>query len=141
MRKFLGMFMVVVGVVGCLFISAAASNFLQAVPSDNELTEEAVSVMRATGSFNIDVKPNSRAKGDTDFPLEAGETVRIRATYSPEDAKVDFGLVDPDGIFHYLSAENGIFDKTFEIPESGNYRLGIKNNSGQTIKVSGFVRY
>ena len=54
---------------------------------------------------------------------------------------MDFGLVGPDGVFHYVSAEDGNFDKTFEIPKRGNYRLGIKNNSGQTVKVSGFVRY
>jgi hypothetical protein len=57
------------------------------------------------------------------------------------DADVDFGLVGPDGVFHYVSAEDGSFDKTFEIPERGDYRLGIKNNFGQTVKVSGFVRY
>lgn len=54
---------------------------------------------------------------------------------------MDFGLVGPDGVFHYVSAEDGSFDKTFEIPERGDYRLGIKNNFGQTVEVSGFVRY
>lgn len=99
------------------------------------------SISRASGSFNVSVAANARAKGDTDFPLEAGETVRIYATYSPESASVDFGLVDPDGVFHYVTAENGSVDTTFEIPESGNYRLGIKNNSGYTVTVAGFVKY
>lgn len=28
-----------------------------------------------------------------------------------------------------------------KISESDTYRLGIRNNSGKTVKVSGFVRY
>lgn len=67
--------------------------------------------------------------------------MRIYATYSPDSANMDFGLVDPDSVFHYVSAENGSIDKTFEVPERGNYRLGIKNNSGNTVQVSGFVKY
>ena len=111
------------------------------IASYDDTAVEMVAILRASGSFNVSVNPYARAKGDTDFPLEAGETVRIYATYSPDSASMDFGLVDPDGVFHYVSAENGSFDETFEVPESGNYRLGIKNNSGQTVKVSEFVRY
>lgn len=131
----------VVATICCLCVSAGATAAESiAVPYDDTAVEM-TSILRASGSFNVSVNPYARAKGDTDFPLEAGETVRIYATYSPESASVDFGLVDPDGVFHYVSAENGSFDETFEVPESGNYRLGIKNNSGQTVKVSGFVKY
>ena len=111
------------------------------IASYDDTAVEMVAILRASGSFNVSVNPYARAKGDTDFPLEAGETVRIYATYSPDSASMDFGLVDPYGVFHYVSAENGSFDETFEVPESRNYRLGIKNNSGQTVKVSGFVKY
>lgn len=133
--------MAVVAVVCCLCMNAGATGSeLIAIPYDDAKVESAA-ILRASGSFNVSVNPYARAKGDTDFPLEAGETVRIYATYSPDSASVDFGLVDPDGVFHYVRAENGSVDTTFEVPESGNYRLGIKNNSGQTVKVSGFVRY
>lgn len=73
--------------------------------------------------------------------MEAGETVRIYATYSPDNASVDFGLIDPDGIFHYINVTNGTIDKTIVIEERGNYTLAIRNNSGETIQVSGFVKY
>lgn len=133
--------MAVVAVVCCLCMNAGATGSEPiAIPYDDAKVESAA-ILRASGSFNVSVNPYARAKGDTDFPLEAGETVRIYATYSPDSASVDFGLVDPDGVFHYVSAENGSFDETYEVPESGNYRLGIKNNSGQTVKVSGFVKY
>lgn len=140
MRKSLRKFMAITGIMICLVSNAGAIDNQERLPTSSG-EPVVTSIMRATGSFSIDVKPYTKAKGNTNFPMEAGETVRIRATYSPENASVDFGLVGPDGIFHYLSAENGVFDETFEIPERGNYRLGIKNNSGSTIKVSGFVRY
>ena len=130
-----------VAVICCLCVSAGATAPELPIVPDDGAEVETVAILRASGSFNVSVNPYARAKGDTDFPLEAGETVRIYATYSPDSASMDFGLVDPDGVFHYVSAENGSFDETFEVPESGNYRLGIKNNSGQTVKVSEFVRY
>ena len=128
-------------VICCLYMNAGAIGPEPPVTPYDDVKVESAAILRASGSFNTSVKPYSRAKGNTDFPLEAGETVRIYVTYSPESASVDFGLVDPDGIFHYLRAENGVFDKTFEIPESDNYRLGIKSNSGETVRISGFVKY
>ena len=89
----------------------------------------------------MSVSPNGKSQADKTFPLEAGETVRIYATYSPDDASVDFGLIDPDGIFHYFNVTDGTIDKTIEIAERGNYRLAVKNNSSKTVKISGFVKY
>ncbi len=132
---------VAVTVVCCLCMNAGAAVVESTYPPYNKDSVEMAAILRASSSFNVSVKPYARAKGDTDFPLEAGETVRIYATYSPDSASLDFGLVDPDGVFHYVNAKNGNVDTTFEVPESGNYRLGIKNNSGQTTKVSGFVKY
>lgn len=51
------------------------------------------------------------------------------------------GLIDSAGVFHYVNVKNGSIDQTFKISESDTYRLGIRNNSGKTVKVSGFVRY
>lgn len=130
-----------VALVCCLCLNAGATGPESIIVPYDDSKVDTATILRASGSFNVSVNPYARAKGDTDFPLEAGETVRIYATYSPDSASMDFGLVDPNGVFHYVSAENGSIDTTFEVPESGNYRLGIKNNSGQTVKVSGFVKY
>ena len=98
-------------------------------------------VMRASGSFNMSVGAYERTAANTTFPLAARETVHIRANYAPEDASMDFGLIDPDGIFHYINVTTGTIDVTIEVPENGNYTLAIRNNSGNTVKVSGFVNY
>ncbi len=45
------------------------------------------------------VPENKTIQAGSSFPLEAGETVTIRAVYSPEFASVDFGLIAPDVFF------------------------------------------
>lgn len=139
MRKIVCMALVCMVLMGNLCISAAADGEVIRPPEYNEKGPY-VGIM-ASGSFNMSVAPNGKSQADKTFPLEAGETVRIYATYSPDDASVDFGLIDPDGIFHYFNVTDGTIDKTIEIAERGNYRLAVKNNSSKTVKISGFVKY
>lgn len=44
----------------------------------------------ATGSFNWTIPAKTKAQGDIVFPLAAGETVTIKASYSPFSASVDW---------------------------------------------------
>lgn len=96
---------------------------------------------RATGSFNMCVPAKSRAVANSSFPLAAGETVTIKASYSPFSASVDVGLIAPDGTYYYFNIANGSIDKSIQVDDSGDYTLQIRNNSNSEIKVSGFVNY
>lgn len=100
-----------------------------------------LAISRASGSFSMSISAKSKVLADSSFPMEAGETVTINASYSPFDASVDFGLVDSDGVFHYFNITDGSIDKTIRIEKSGNYTLQIRNNSSSEVKVSGFVKY
>lgn len=122
--------------IGCLSINGGA------VFTDAIANEVAVlPVTRATGSFNIKVDANGRAAADTVFPLESGETVTIKASYSPFNASVDFGLVDSEGIFHYINVTDGSIDTTIQVDKRGNYTFAVRNNSSKVISVSGYVNY
>ncbi len=136
--KVLSCFLVGVMLAGSVGGSASAAEVKQGV-----LTEQVIEMEmeRASGSFNMTVPAKSTLKADKSFPLEAGETVTIKATYSPFSASVDFGLVDPDGIFHYLRGSNGTFDKTIKVDKRGNYLFAVRNNSSGSVSVSGFVNY
>lgn len=126
-------------IVGCMGINAGAS----AVDRDAEISMEyemGVNVARASGSFSMNIPANSKVRAETSFPLAAGETVRINASYSP-DASVDFGLIGPDGKFHYFTVTDGNIDETIEVDQRGNYTLQIRNNSSKEISVSGYVNY
>lgn len=125
--------------LSCFCTNAEAIEVSDAVSGEYEITDTLIT--RATGAFNMSVEAHGRTAADKEFPLATGETVRIRASYAPEDASMDFGLVDSEGIFHYVNVTTGSIDKTIEVPENGNYVFAIRNNSESTVKVSGFVTY
>lgn len=105
---------------GVLIVSGVgmSANAADIAPKNVEHRDHVIelSLERASGSFNMTVPAKSILRADKSFPLEAGETVTIKATYSPFSASVDFGLVDGNGKFHYLTVNNGTFDKTIEVP-------------------------
>lgn len=138
MRKVFSSVLVGVIIAGSIGISASAVEIKQEVLTDRVMEME---ITRATGSFNMTVPAKSTLRADKTFPLEAGETVTIKATYSPFSASVDFGLVDPNGVFYYLTASNGSFDKTIRVEERGNYIFAVRNNSSGSVSVSGYVNY
>lgn len=125
----------------CAVMMSCVAN-VAAIQADNMDGHNTVvlSTTRASGEFEMTVSAKTKAIADSSFPLEAGETVRINASYSP-DGSVDFGLVDEDGIFHYINVKNGSIDKTIRISERGNYKFQVRNNTSVAVKVCGFVRY
>lgn len=122
-------------VVSCFGVSASAE-------------EQGIGIQRtgtyaiyASGRFSMDVPGNTTVKANSSFPLEVGEVVTIKATYSPFAASVDFGLIAPDGLFYGLNTVSGSFDKAIEVNQRGYYTLAVKNNSSTTVSVSGYVNY
>ncbi len=98
-------------------------------------------VERSSGQFRMRVSANMLSLADSDFFLEAEETVSIRVPYSPKSASVDFGLIAPDGLFYSSNTENGSISMTFSIGQRGYYTLAVRNNSSNKISVSGYVSY
>lgn len=121
--------------LACVMVMGCAVTNVQAAGA-----EEDVPVVFASGRFSMTVSANSTSKADTAFPLEAGETVRINASYSP-DGSMDFGLLDSDNVFHYLNVTDGSINKTIKISKRGNYTFAIRNNTDNEISVSGYVTY
>lgn len=130
MKRFLTILMTCALLAGCVCVNVEAA--------DRPGVD--VAVVYATGKFDMKVDANSMTMADSSFPLEAGETVRINASYSP-DGSVDFGLLDSDNVFHYLNVTKGSIDKTIKISKRGNYTFAIRNNTDNEISVSGYVTY
>ena len=133
LKRFFCIVLVSVIMVSCLGVSVAAAG-------QGEQREE-INTVYASGWFNMDVPGNTTVKANSSFPLEAGEIVTIKATYSPFSASVDFGLIAPDGLFYGLNTTTGVFDKAIEVNQRGYYTLAVKNNSSDAIHVSGHVNY
>lgn len=133
LKKYFCMVSILVLIVSCFSVDAMATE----MPSgaDN------MPVVQATGKFDIEVPAMSAVKAGSSFPLEVGEVVTIKATYSPFSANVDFGVIAPDGLFYGLNATNGVFDKSIKVTQRGNYYFAVRNNSSVTISASGYVNY
>jgi len=133
LKKLICPILAMVLAVSCLSISAGA------IEADK--TVDNLIVSRATGQFTINVPAHGMKHASTDFPLEAGEVVTIKASYSPFSAKVSFGLIDSDNIFHYVTVSDGSIDQEFTIEERGYYTFAVENNSSVPVTVTGYVNY
>ena len=110
-------------------------------PATSESMFSMVLNTRATGSFDMIIPANKTLSASSSFPLSAEETVTIKASFNPFSAKLDVGLIAPDGNFYYFKVTDGIIDKTIQVSMSGDYTLQIRNNSGFDVALTGFVKY
>jgi hypothetical protein len=130
----------IVGVV--LALAVVFSCFTVPAFAQENLREETLTLeRRASGRFSITVKAGDVRKADTSFPLEKGDTVRIKASYAPADATVNFGLTGPDNQFYYIPVSTGAIDETIEVNQHGYYTLTIENTSDSDVTVNGYVNY
>ena len=96
MKKILCTLLACVAIIGCVSGVAGAVQVEGEIPVEYSME---IVTRRASGSFSMSIPAKSAVKADSSFPLAAGETVRINASYAP-DASMDFGLVDPAGKYH-----------------------------------------
>lgn len=127
--------------LACLVLVASTFLPVSAAEVNVDCCDSSLVMPFATNSFNITVPAKSKCLADTSFSLAAGETVTIKASYSPFSASVDFGLVAPDGTFYYYTVTGGNIDKTIQVSISGNYTFQVRNNSDSAIQVLGFLNY
>ena len=125
-KRIVGVVLALAVVFSCFTVPAFAQENLREEP----LTLE----RRASGRFSITVKAGDVRKADTSFPLEKGDTVRIKASYAPADATVNFG-------FYYIPVSTGAIDETIEVNQHGYYTLTIENTSDSDVTVNGYVNY
>ena len=138
LKRLLCMVLACMLIAGSISTPAYATEVYETAPDGLGITFQ---LPRATGSFNMTIPAKTKLSANFSFPLVVGETVTINASYAPFSADVDFGLIDPHGVFYYFKITDGSINKTIQITESGDYRLQIRNNSDFEVEVSGFVNY
>ncbi len=95
---------------------------------------------RAAGRLDYTLSPGITLVGQ-EFFLEVGDTIKYTCTYTPKSASVDFGVIAPDGLFHFLNSTSGSIDKSFSVGLLGQYQLAIRNNASSAVTVTGTVKY
>lgn len=97
LKRFFCVVLVCMLFVGLVGMPVGATE-LEDTVSENAMLNFMLS--RATGSFNMTIPAKTKLSASTSFPLAAGETVTIKASYSPFSASVDFGLIAPNGVYY-----------------------------------------
>lgn len=95
---------------------------------------------RAAGRLDHTLSPGITLIGEK-FSLDSGDKITYDCTYTPKSASVDFGVIAPDGLFHFLNSTSGSIDKSFSVGLLGQYQLAIRNNASSDITVTGTVKY
>ncbi len=133
MRRIMMVFLV------CLAVSSSICMPSYAVTSPE--LHSGTFITRATGRFNMDVPAKTLVTASSSFPMEVGETITINASYSPASASMDFGFIAPDGLFYSVNVTGGSINRGIDVSQRGNYTFAVRNNSSNTVSVSGFVNY
>ncbi len=130
MRKCFGLMLAFALVVSSLGASTLATE-PQADPDP--------AIERASGWFNTTVSAGKVKKIGSAISMRVGDTLNFDAHYSPKDATVDFGIVDANNVFYYITSTTGAVYGGIEAPENGSYTPAIRNNSSGSISVAGIV--
>lgn len=136
MKRCICVVLVLVMVLGSATVCHAEDYNITVEENRTELHE-----LRASGHFSFSVKAQGTYYIANVLSLEAGDTVRINATYSPTSASIYVGLVDANGKFYYARPTNGQIDITIAVQKRGDYWLAVVNNSTNPVSISGYVYY
>lgn len=101
--------------------------------------ELASDIERSSGSFNTTISAGKIRKSNTSFSLIAGESVNFNATYYSSSASVDFGVLDSNNVFTYINVTTGSVNAGVTVTASGVYTPAIRNNSSDSISVTGII--
>ena len=108
---------------------------------ENNVSRFAIDARRASGRINIKVSAGKIGKASTSFPLEKGDIVEIKASYTPTNVSFNVGLIAPDGQFYYDTVSNGKIDEKIEVSQHGYYTLTIENTSDFDVTINGYVNH
>ena len=73
------------------------------------------------------------------FWLEDGGTVTLTCAATPRTARLEVGLLAPDGWSYHLDGTGGTVQTTLRVTEPGYYYLTVRNVSQETVTVLGFA--
>lgn len=126
MRRCFGLVLILALVVSCLGVSATAA-------------EPVAAIEKASGWFNTDVSAGKVVKIGGGISMAAGDVINFNASYAPRGASVDFGLLDSNNVFTYINETSGSIDAGVAAPANGTFTPAIRNNSSDSIHVSGII--
>ena len=128
-------------VITFILIVACMTMYMGAVDFEDKGETSIFKIMRASNSFEVEIPAGEIMKADTSFSLGVGDTVTVRAVYTPKSANLDVGLIATEGLFYSVRETKGEIDSSISVNKRGKYTLAIRNNSDVDVTVTGIVDY
>ncbi|MGN0298485.1 MAG: hypothetical protein ACI4C1_04770 [Lachnospiraceae bacterium] len=99
--------------------------------------DEGVSLLSSGEIYpmNWDIPRNYRLTTSSQYYMKAGQAIKIAVTYSA-NVTLEIGMIQPDLSFRYVEA-TAIVDHTFQLTQTGYYRISVWNGNGQTVSTVG----
>lgn len=151
MRRIVALLTVCMVVAGSLTITAQAENlYSESIVQMEDMCCEIIDALqiehfdrsllpRITYSIRDQIPGQTIHSSNEKISLVSRQIVTINCSYSPSSASVDFGVIAPDGYFYFLNVEGGSINRSIRVNQNGDYAVAIRNNSSNTIYVTGFV--
>ena len=98
-------------------------------------------ILRTRTTVDGDYSAQSIVAVTRSISLRNGSVVTFDCSYSPSSASMDFGVITSSGRFYSINGREGSINQAIEISQAGSYQVAIRNNSSQTVSVTGFVDY
>lgn len=95
----------------------------------------------SSASINQNILAHSIIKVSPLIYLQEGNKVSFDCTYSLSSASMSFGILSSDGKFYPINVQNGKIKQSIQVSFSGDYYIAIRNNSAQSVTVTGTVDY
>ncbi|NBI67088.1 hypothetical protein D1646_09700 [Pseudoflavonifractor sp. 60] len=130
MRRFAGILLACTLALSCSFLPSGAVEVFDDFPA----------IARVSGRVNQAIPANMTVYLD-EFTLTVDDIIRYDCVYTPRFASVDFGYIAPDGKFYSKNCTSGSINRSFQVDNAGTYTLAIRNNSSNTVTVTGTVKY
>ena len=96
-------------------------------------------MMLSEASINHTVGAHVIKRASPLISLQARDKIVFNCTYAPSSASVDFGILTPDNKFYPISGQDGKINQSLLVSYSGDYYIAIRNNSNQSVTVTGTV--
>jgi hypothetical protein len=71
------------------------------------------------------------------FRATSGQVISVLVSISPSNVTVKVGIMDPDGILHYVEG-SGTIDHAFALTKTGYYQVVVFNDTTTTITGTGY---
>ena len=100
-----------------------------------ESAEDTGIAMCASGTFDRWLGKKAVYKSSS-FHADAGGSIFVAVSSSPEDAEISAGIIEPDGTWRGVS-NTGNIEHSFSVKTSGTYRVYIRNDTDNHVRFVG----